>query len=167
MVLRESKDPALLTQLAPLLRHSDHRVQQTALEIVLKSKDVERAKVLAEALPRLAPDLIERVLQELAFLKDPDTIAPLENFLFQNSYDSPKIMCLAVEVLGAMQNEKAIRLLGNILSDRELGLPVRRAALNSMSRSKVPVVRTLLSEFMLHAPDDGLAQECRKALIVH
>src|SRR5207249_1661104 len=69
-LLSELKDPKLLQQIEPALHHRDERVQKAAIQALLENKRPGWAAVLADALPCLAPSLLEDVLTELMFEKE-------------------------------------------------------------------------------------------------
>ena len=54
-VLAELSDPQLVEHIAPALRHSDGRVQQSALKALVKTRDAKTAAALANTLTSLSP----------------------------------------------------------------------------------------------------------------
>lgn len=162
-ILGELKDPELLRHLAPALRHAEERVQHAAVRAMIETRAAGRAQTLAEALPCLHPRVLEEVLHELLFLKDPACVPGLEQFVFRQAHGT-KDMMLAVQALAVIPGERVEHLLGNILSDTTLDLVIRRIAMLALIRGETPASRELLGEFLTHAADDPVASECKLTL---
>ena len=132
---------------------------------MIKSHAPGLGEMLAKALPSLQVHLQEVALDELIFRKDPVTVAPLEQFIFEGGSDKTLILEKVVMVLGAIPAKNAVTALGRILPDGSKIHAVRKAALLSLSRSPLPLAQQLLSEFGRNAPpDDELVAECQSEL---
>jgi hypothetical protein len=128
----------------------------------MEGRSPSRALGFAEALPQLQPAIVEEVLAELTFLKDPATIPAMERFIFREAHGS-KSLVMAVQVLAALAgSERAEQLLGAVLADNTLDLAVRRAALNALMRSPSSSAGQTVDEY-LSSTDDVFANECRRA----
>ena len=66
-LLGEMCDPDLVAHLAPLLEHSDERVQQAAFQSLQKSHLPDRIRAYAQALPALTPLVLDPALDEIMF----------------------------------------------------------------------------------------------------
>ncbi len=163
-LLVELKDPALLDHLAPLLRHSDERVQKAAVHAIIKTRSPGRALVLAEALPYLHAHLLEEVTGDLLFLRDPATIPALERFIFGEAMGKTRPLLMAVQALAVIPGERVERLLGAILADAKLDVVVRRVAMIALIRSQTATGAQVLREFQSTAPEDVMVREAENAL---
>ncbi|MGH8459634.1 MAG: HEAT repeat domain-containing protein, partial [Nevskiales bacterium] len=94
-LLVELRDPGLMGQLAPLLRHADERVQKVAVHSIIKTRSPGRAALLAEALPYLHAHLLEEVTGDLLFLRDPATVPALERFIFDQAMGKTRPLLMA------------------------------------------------------------------------
>jgi HEAT repeat protein len=160
-VLAEIKDPKLVEHIAPALRHPDARVQKAALKALVKSRDPEGATVLAAALTKLAPEIVDEALDELMYLRHEGAIADLEAFISERSGN---LACMkkAVQALGSIEDEGAVYALGRLFRIEELDPGVRRAALVAVGKHRSSVAKTLLEEFA--ASWGPLAEEARAEL---
>jgi HEAT repeat protein len=145
-VLAEIKDPKLVEHIAPALRHPDARVQQATLKALVKSRDPEAATVLAAALPKLSPAILDEALDELMYLRHEGAIADLEAFVGARSGN---LACMkkAVQALGSTDDEAAVYALGRLFRLEELDGAVRRAALAAVGKHRSPVAVKMLQEF--------------------
>jgi HEAT repeat protein len=164
MVVGELGEPDLPLLLTRALRHPDSRVQQAALTAIIKSHAPGSAKVLAEALPHLHPHILELALDELSFLKDQSCLEGLEQYLLQNKGQKTTALDKAVHVLAAVATDRATEALDRVLCDAGHALPIRRRALDAMSRSHLAAAQELLTEFARRSPGDPLAVECQNIL---
>ena len=162
-VLAELKDPELVEHIAPALRHSDARVQQAALKALVKARAPETASVLAAALPKLAPNVLDEALDELTFLKNASAsaITDLEEFVAtaQTSLASKR---KALQVLGSIQDDGALYAITRIFRMEELDAGLRKASLATVANHRAPLADTLLKE--LAATWGPLAEEAKAAL---
>ncbi|HEV8524678.1 MAG TPA: HEAT repeat domain-containing protein, partial [Terriglobales bacterium] len=163
-LLAELKDPDLLRDLAPVLRHSDERVQKAAVVAIMESRSRARSLVFAESLPHLHPQVLEEVLSDLLFLKDAAALPALESFIFRDSQGKTRLAMLAVQALAAIPGKRAEHLLGKILSDSSLDAAVRRVAMVALTRCDTTTSIKAMHEFIGSAPADPLAQECERTL---
>lgn len=162
-ILGALRDPELAEQLRAPLRHSDERVQEAAVAALAKSQADHREEVLAESLYYLQPHAQEAVLNELLLARSLDTIAPLEDFVVLATSSKLGMREMAVQVLATIHETQSVETLGRILCDTELALQLRRAALNGLRGSSIPLARERLAEFARTAPGDPLAGESRAA----
>lgn len=163
-VLGGLEDPELCSDLHAALHHPDARVEEEALNIILKSHGPGSGEALAEALPDLQPALAERTLDELIMLRDASSIDGLENFLLQQKGRKTPLLEKVVQCLAAIPSEHALEALGKAMFDNDMPLPVRRAALRAVGRSSFARARQLLTEFSQKATGDPLAGECQRLL---
>ena len=162
LILAELKDPDLTTHLAPALSHPDARVQQAAIAALIKTRAAGRAEVFGKALAKLAPSVLDGVLDELLFLKDPVTIAALESLIVSPAVN-PAVAKKAAQVLAGISGAPAAEALGRLLGRREVELSVRRLALASLLKLRSPLLATLLQEIGSER-DDPIAAEAQIAL---
>ncbi len=163
-LLVELRDPDLLHQLAPLLQHSDERVQKTAVASIIQTRSPGRATILAEALPYLHSHLLEEVTGDLLFLRDPATVPALERFIYGEARGKTRPLLMAVQALAVIPGERVERLLGAILADASLDVVVRRIALISLIRSQTETGAEVLREFQRAAPGDVMVREAEDVL---
>jgi HEAT repeat protein len=157
-------DAELLSQLSSVLRHPEIRVQHAAVTAIIKSRLPNRAKMLAEALPHLKERVLELVLEELAYLKDPASVDGLERFILRGSRSKATVLLKSVRALASIPSELALGVLGRVLASTSQALPVRKLALAALLQSPFALGRRLLAEFARLAPSDPLATEYQAAL---
>lgn len=145
-VLAEIKDPKLVEHIAPALRHPDARVQKAALKALVKSRDAEAAMVLAAALPKLAPEILDEALDELLYLRHEGAIADLETFV-SGRHGNLACMKKAVQALGSIEDDAAVYALARLFRLEELDGAVRRASLAAVGKHKSSIAHNLLEEF--------------------
>ncbi|HMK31774.1 MAG TPA: HEAT repeat domain-containing protein [Terriglobales bacterium] len=164
VVLSELRDPELLPQLAPALRHPDERVQQAAVTAILKSRLAGRGQVLAGALGALGGHVLETALDELMFLKDPAMLADLEKFIFSAGSARTSVLQSAIQVVAAIEGERSSEILVRVLADSNLAGPIRRMAGVALGRRQSEHTRSLMEQAASgpHA-DDLLAEYLRAA----
>jgi HEAT repeat protein len=155
-VLSELKDPDLAEHIVPALEHPDPRVQQAALKAIIHSRTVRAAPVLADSLPRLAPNVLDEALNELTFLRHVKSIQGLENFV-RVTKGNAALVKKAIQVLANIDDDEAVQSLARLLRDQQLDEQVRRAALNALSRNTSALAVRLLKDFS--ALNDPLAAE--------
>lgn len=166
-LLGELKDPQLLKALAPILRHSNEKVQHAALRTIIESRLPARGMVIADALPQLHGHLVEEALADLAFVKDPGTLPFLETFILGHAQGSQAHLAQAVQVVGNIPDDRAQRLLGNIMADARIGIAVRREAMATLARTKSGLSLSLMGGFVTRFKDntdDPLVMECQRIL---
>lgn len=158
-ILGDLGDPELPSQLRGALRHPDARVQQAAVTALTKSQAPDRARALAESLPHLPQHLLELTLDELTHLKDPTSVGGLEQLISLGKESKAGTAEKAVRVLAAVGSEPAAEVLGKILSNTALPMPLRKTALEALCQSPLPRSQQLLAQFASLAPSDALARE--------
>jgi hypothetical protein len=163
-VLGDLNDPDLPQALRGALRHKDVRVQQAAMAAIVKCQAPESATVLTEALPALDVALVQKALEELLFRKDPATIDGLERFLQLSKGTKPGALEKAVHALAVIPSERAVGVLGAVLSDPGHAPMVRRSAADALVRSPQPIARRRLQEFVHRAAGDPLAAGVQRVL---
>jgi HEAT repeat protein len=163
-VLGELKDPELVQQLAPVLRHADDRVQKAAADVLIKSRLPARAPVFAEALPHLRENTLERALDELMFLKNPAALPALDQFIFKDGRAKAKVLEKAVYAVTNIPGEAALEMLARVLAHVNFEVPARRLALQALVRAKSEPSQRLLAAFVSFSPNDPLAAEAQRAL---
>jgi CRISPR/Cas system-associated endoribonuclease Cas2 len=161
VVLAEMKDPELLTELAPLLRHSHDRVQESVFQSIVRSRKPERAMILAESLTSLRGRLLEQALDEILFLKDPRTVPSLKLFIETQKPGSQQQK--AFQSLAAIPGDATVHAMADILGDIRYDIATRRAAMNAMLRLTNPLAHELVARFAVTAWKDPLGPEAQKA----
>jgi len=161
VVLSEMKDPELLNQLGPLLRHLHDRVQETVFQAIERSRRPERALIFAESLNALRGRLLEQALDEIFFLKDPRSVQGLRQFITVQKAGIQ--LTKALQTLATIPGDETFRALGYILGDSKLDVSTRRFAMYALKRSAEPFAQRLMRRFMETFPADPLAQEAQTA----
>lgn len=160
-VLAELRDPQLAEHVAPALRHSDARVQQAALKALSKTLSTKTAETLADAISVLAPQVLDEALDQLLYLRNPNTVSSLERFVSSGGSNVVRAT-KAVQVLGAIEEPTALSALRRLFRIEELDPAVRRAALNAISCQKSADATQMLRE--LAANWGPLAEDAKKEL---
>lgn len=162
-VLTETRDPEIIQDMRETLRHPDERVQESAFQVITKSKAAGRAAALADALPYLKPHVLEQVLNELRFLKSLESIPGLEAFIAQPD-DKVREKEQAMQALIAIPHEGAADALARILKDENNAPSIRRIAIKTLSKSSLPIAYQALAEVASRVPRDPMARESQAAL---
>jgi HEAT repeat protein len=163
-VLGELGDPEITTQLRSALRHPDDRVQQAAVTSIVKCNASGRAAAFAEALPHLKAQVLDMVLDELIFMKDPKSVEGLQQFVLAKTGSRTGALEKAVRSLASTGSEQAMEVLGKILSDTGQASSVRHIALLALGGNSLPSAKGILAEFVRLAPNDPLAAQAQKIL---
>jgi hypothetical protein len=161
VVLAELRDPHLPDHLVPALRHTDARVQQAALKAITKAGGAKTAQVLADSLPALSPQVLDEALDQLMYLRNPNTVSALEDFVVNGRRNVVRAS-KAVQALGAIADSGALYALGRLFRIEELDLALRRAVLSAISNHASPTATQLLQE--LSTTSGPLAEEAKKEL---
>lgn len=161
MVLAELNDPDLIEHLTPALRHADDRVQQAALKALLKARGVKTAQILADSLSTFSAQVLDEALDQLTYLRSPNTVAALEAFVSSGKTNLVRAT-KAIQVLGAIPDVAGIYALGRIFRIEELDAKIRHAALANISSQRSAVATQLLQE--LSTCWGPLAEEAKKEL---
>ena len=160
-VLSDLKDPALAAHIAPALQHADARVQRAALTALIRNRSEGRAPVLADALPKLAPDLLDEATDELMFLKDPNTVPAIGKFIVTGK-SSVAMLRKAVQILALMPGDATLEQFSNILLAGTLDPELRRTALKQLSAAKTD--QSIEAMKKLAESTDRLAAEARASI---
>jgi HEAT repeat protein len=160
-VLAELSDPNLVEHIAPALRHSDARVQQAALKALVKARSTRTASVLADALPSLAPQILDEALDHLMYVRNSGAVTALEEFVASGRHNLA-VSIKAVQALGRIPEVAALYALGRLYRIEELDSKVRRAALLAIAGNRSSVATKLLEE--LATTWGPLAEEAKKEL---
>jgi HEAT repeat protein len=160
-VLNDLKDPAIAAHIVPALQHADPRVQRAALTALIRNRSDGRAPVLAAALPKLAPDLLDEALDELMFLKDPNTVPAIGRFIVAGK-GSVAMLRKAVQVLALMPGDATLEQFSNIVLAGTLDPELRRTALRHLSTAKTD--HSIETMKKLAESTDRLAAEARATL---
>jgi len=164
-VLGELGDPEITTQLRGALRHPDDRVQRAAVTSIMKYKGPGRAAAFAEALPHLKAQGLDMALDELVFLKDPESVEGLQQFVLAKTGSRTWALEKAVRSLASIGSVQALEVLGKVLSDTGQAPSVRNTALLALGGSSLPSAKQILAEFIRLAPNDPLAIQGKKMLM--
>lgn len=109
-LLAELKDPELSSYMGECLRHVEPRVQQAALNALVKTRAERRAALFASSLAELAQVVLDQALDELLYLRAPETVFGLEQFI-SSERTAPVMARKAIQVLNAVPgNEAAVAL---------------------------------------------------------
>lgn len=163
-VLGELCDPEMPTQLRSALRHPDDRVQQAAVTSIMKCKGPGRGTAFAEALPHLKAQVVDMALDELFFMKDPESVEGLQQFVLAKTGSRTGALEKAVRALASIGSAQALEVLGKVLSDTGQAPSVRHIALLALGGNSLPSAKRILAEFIRLAPHDPLATQGKKLL---
>jgi HEAT repeat protein len=163
-ILGELGDPEITTQLCSALRHPEVRVQEAAVTAITKCKGPGRAAAFAEALPHLKAQVLDMALDELVFLKDPESVEGLQQFILAKTGSRAGALEKVVQALASVGSEQALEVLGKVLSDAGQATFVRNTALLALGGSSLPSAKRILAEFIRLAHNDPLATQCKKIL---
>ena len=129
LLLLEMRDPQICESLRPALAHAHDTVQETAVKVLIQSRNPGRALALAESLRFLRGAALEQAFQELAFLRDPVVLPALEEFIYRHHYGDTKKLRLALRALIAIPGERSKELVSNLASDEVLDESLRKIAM--------------------------------------
>jgi len=138
LLLSEMRDPQICESLRPVLSHAHDTVQETAVKVVIQSRQPDRALALAENLRFLRGVALEQAFQELAFLKDPAVLPALENFIYRHHYGDTKKLRLALRTLIVIPGARSIELVANLANDDVLDEAIRKIALSAVPSAPPP-----------------------------
>ena len=119
-LLGEMGDPELVAHLAPLLKHTDERVQQAAFQALQKSHLPDRIRAYAQALPVLPPSVLDAALDEIMFSLDPACLGGLATLIMENHPDRAKFITKAVQVALIIDAPGCSELIAQLLSAPEI-----------------------------------------------
>lgn len=129
LLLHEMRDPQLCDSLRPVLAHRHDTVQETAVKVLIQSRQPGRALALAENLRYLRGAALEQAFQELGFLRDPAIVPALEDFIYRHHYGDTKKLRLALRTLIAIPGTRSKELVSNMASDDVLDESLRKIAM--------------------------------------
>jgi len=155
-VLAELKDQELACHVRAALQHSDVRVQQAALTALVKCQASGRGEVLAASLLSFAPSILEQVLDELMFLRQPESVLPLEEFI-SRWQGNLAVLKKATRVLDYVPGEAALNALGRLLHNQDLAVDLRKLILSLISKRRTAAAGQILRR--LAEAQDPLAGE--------
>jgi HEAT repeat protein len=161
-ILAELKDPDLAEHIVPALEHADERVQQAALKALVNSRTMRAAPVLAASLSKLSPKVRDEALDELTFMRQPKTIAGLEEFVSGADGRSLVPVRKAIQVLACIDDDDALHALARLFRKEQLDSQIRRAVLGVICKNQSSVAVEILQE--LAKTRGPLAEEVRSEL---
>lgn len=165
VLLGEMKDPDLLQQLRPLLSHSDGRVQESAANVLIKSRMPMRSLVLADNLQHLRGNVLEQALTEIMFQRDPDTLPALEEFIFSHRASKDKSLALAVQVVAVLPGDRPIEILAKLLMSTTPETAIHKSALAALRTNKSEAGQKFLREFLNRAAGETPGEPTRPPTI--
>ncbi len=166
-ILGDLGDPELPRQLRGALRHPEVRVQQAAATAILKSNESGRGEALGDALPYLQGQVLEIVLDELTFLKDPASVEGLEKLIFKSTPTKAGVSEKAIMILAAVPSDRAAEALYKILFDPEQDIPVRKRAMGGLYDHPSAAAMRLLAKATNLPPSDPMAADLKRILQDH
>lgn len=126
-LLADLRDPELSIYMDLPLHHPDERVQQAALNALVKTRSEGRGPLIASCLVNLAPSILEPALDEVLFLRSAECVPGLQAFLC--SEKTPMLVARkALQVLDATAEEAAATALEQIAHCETASLTVRQIA---------------------------------------
>ncbi len=126
-LLADLRDPELAIYMGKPLRHSDERVQQAALNALIKTRAEGRGPLIAECLVYLAPSVIEPALDEVLFLRSAECVPGLAKLL--SSEKTPLVIARkALQVLSSTQGEEALSALEQLAQSPTASQTIRQMA---------------------------------------
>jgi hypothetical protein len=132
-IMAELRDPELAKNVAESLKHPDARVQQAALNALTKSRTEGRAEIIAVALQKMAAVVQEQALDELMFLRSPESLGELEQFAASPTA-SPIIGRKALQVIANTPGGESAAVIERLANRREVQEPVRKFAAELLQR---------------------------------
>jgi HEAT repeat protein len=160
-VLAELRDPQLAEHVAPALRHSDARVQQAALNALCKTLSTKTAQTLADSLSVLAPQVLDAALDQLLYLRNPNTISSLEKFVASGCCNVVRAR-KAVQALATIEEPTVLSALARLVRIKGLDPAIQKAALDAIPSQNSPDTAQILQE--LASSSSPWAEDAKKAL---
>jgi HEAT repeat protein len=143
-LLAELRDPELSISMEKTLRHPDERVQQAALNALVKTRAEGRGPLLAEALATLAPSVLEPALDEVMFLRSPQCVSGLQKFL--SSAKTPLVVARkALQVLASIPGDEATAAMEQLVRTESASETVRQLALEASRKRQAKPPQPSLS----------------------
>jgi hypothetical protein len=119
-------------------------------------------QVLAKSLPHLRPSVLEPVLDELMFRRDPAVIAALQALVRQTR--NREIARKAIQALATLGGNQTGELLGQIVAEDNLDVAVRRFALAGLGPKLDKAARIYMAKVAARGLSDPLAPDCQRGL---
>ncbi len=160
-LLAQIEDPDLAQHIGPALQHPDARVQEAAFNATIKGRGPGRSAVLANSLSGMAPSVMEKALDELMFMKDPESVPGLVDLVAAKTANR-ELINRVIQIISSMPGAGARQGLEGIFRINTLDFATRRAALRLIARDPSPEAAGLLAD--LSHMHDPLAIEARKSL---
>ncbi len=132
LLLGEIRDPDAISHLAPLLRHSDERVQRAAFQSLQKSRLTGCVRAYADALVEMAPAVVEPALDEIMLGKDTACVEGLCKLVTEGGADRSRFAARAVQIAITIDSVACVALLAEAVKapaiPEAVRLLVRQAA---------------------------------------
>lgn len=126
-LLAELRDPELALYMKSPLRHADERVQQAALNALVKTRAEGRGKLIADCLVGLAPSVVEPALDEVLFLRSVECIPGLQALL-EAEKTSMAVGRKALQVLSSIPGEEALATMEHVAQSPTANVNTRQTA---------------------------------------
>lgn len=132
-LLADLRDPELAVYMGKPLRHADERVQQAALNALIKTRTEDRGRIIAECLSDLAPSVVEPALDEVLFLRAPECVPGLQKLL---TCEKSSLVAArkALQVLNAIPGDEATLALEALTRTDTANVTVRQIALEMLRK---------------------------------
>jgi HEAT repeat protein len=128
------------------LEHPDERVQQAALKALVNSRTMRAAPVLAASLPKLSAKVLDQALDELTYMRQPKTVAGLEEFVSVAGSNNLPSAKKAIQVLACIDDDEALYALARLFRAEELDSRIRRLVLGVICKNQSSVAVEVLQE---------------------
>jgi HEAT repeats len=132
-LLAELRDPELANYLNHPLRHLDDRVQQAALNALIKTRAEGRADLIADSLTELSASVVEPALDELLFLRAPDCVPGLKKFLLSKR-TAPIAAAKGLRILSSIVGDAATAALDELVVGLPISSPLRQQAQDALRK---------------------------------
>lgn len=140
-LLADLRDPELAIYMGKPLRHPDERVQQAALNALMKTRSEGRGQLIAECLADLAPSILEPALDEVLFLRSPECVPGLQRLL--SSEKTPLVVGRkALQVLGSIPGDESSAALEQLVHTEAANAAVRPLALEMSRKRQAKLAKT-------------------------
>jgi HEAT repeat protein len=132
-LLAELRDPELSVSMERTLRHPDERVQQAAVNALVKTRAEGRGPLLADCLDTFAPSVVEPALDEVMFLRSSQCIPGLQRFL-SSEKTAMVVGRKALQVLNSIPGEEALAALEQLVRSEKASETVRQMAVEALRK---------------------------------
>ena len=140
-LLAELRDPELAVYMKTPLRHADERVQQAALNALVKARAEGRGEQIADCLVNLAPSVLEHALDEVLFLRSVGCIPGL-TALLESEKTSMAIGRKALQVLNSIPGEESLAAMEKVAQSTSANGSTRQAAFEAAKRRRETIKPT-------------------------